>query len=35
VLLSDIVYYDEPPFDDGNYLAYGVDLAISTKESAD
>ena len=28
-------YYDDPPFDDGNYLAHGVDLAISTKESAD
>jgi predicted DNA-binding protein len=30
-----IHYYDEPPFEDGNYLAHGVDLAISTKESAD
>src|SRR5579862_6989922 len=35
VLLEDIHYYDEPPFDDGNHLAHGVDLAISTKESAD
>lgn len=35
VLPKDIQYYDEPPFDDGNYLAHGVDLAISTKESAD
>lgn len=35
VLPEDIQYYDEPPFDDGNYLAHGVDLAISTKESAD
>jgi hypothetical protein len=25
----------DPPFDDGNYLAHGVDLAIRTKESAD
>jgi hypothetical protein len=32
---EDIHYYDEPPFDDGNHLAHGVDLAISTKESAD
>src|SRR5580704_10034517 len=32
---EDIHYWDEPPFDDGNYLAHGVDLAISTKESAD
>lgn len=32
---EDIHYYDDPPFDDGNYLAHGVDLAISTKESAD
>jgi predicted phage terminase large subunit-like protein len=32
---GDICYYDDPPFDDGNYLAHGVDLAISTKESAD
>jgi predicted phage terminase large subunit-like protein len=32
---GDISYYDEPPFDDGNHLAHGVDLAISTKESAD
>jgi phage terminase large subunit-like protein len=32
---EDITYYDDPPFDDGNYLAHGVDLAISTKESAD
>jgi hypothetical protein len=35
VMLEDIHYYDDQPFDDGNYLAYGVDLAISTKESAD
>src|SRR5262249_1767433 len=35
VLPEDIYYYDDPPFDDGNYLAHGVDLAISTKESAD
>lgn len=35
VLPEDISYYDDPPFDDGNYLAHGVDLAISTKESAD
>jgi hypothetical protein len=35
VLPEDIHYYDDPPFDDGNYLARGVDLAISTKESAD
>jgi len=35
VLPEDIHYYDDPPFDDGNYLAHGVDLAISTKESAD
>jgi predicted phage terminase large subunit-like protein len=35
VLPEDIHYYDEPPFDDGNHLAHGVDLAISTKESAD
>lgn len=35
VLPADITYYDDPPFDDGNYLAHGVDLAISTKESAD
>jgi predicted phage terminase large subunit-like protein len=32
---EDIHWYDEPPFDDGNYLAHGGDLAISTKESAD
>jgi hypothetical protein len=32
---EDITYYDDPPFDDGNYLAHGVDLAISTKDSAD
>jgi len=25
----------DPPFDDGNYLAHGVDRAISTTESAD
>ena len=35
VLPEDISYYDELPFNDGNYLAHGVDLAISTKESAD
>src|SRR5271170_6882588 len=35
VLPEDIHYYDDPPFDDGNYLAHGGDLAISTKESAD
>jgi hypothetical protein len=35
VLPEDIHYYDDPPFDDGNHLAHGVDLAISTKESAD
>ena len=35
VLPEDICYYDDPPFDDGNHLAHGVDLAISTKESAD
>jgi len=35
VLPEDITYYDDPPFDDGNYLAHGVDLAISTKASAD
>jgi predicted phage terminase large subunit-like protein len=35
VIPEDIHYYDDPPFDDGNYLAHGVDLAISTKESAD
>ena len=35
VLPEDIHHYDDPPFDDGNYLAHGVDLAISTKESAD
>src|ERR1700731_2822329 len=35
VLPEDIHYYDAPPFDDGNHLAHGVDLAISTKESAD
>jgi hypothetical protein len=35
VLPEDIHYYDDPPFDDGNYLAHGVDLAIPTKESAD
>jgi predicted phage terminase large subunit-like protein len=32
---EDIHWYDDPPFDDGNHLAHGVDLAISTKESAD
>ena len=31
---EDIHHYDDPPFDDGNHLAHGVDLAISTKESA-
>jgi hypothetical protein len=35
VHLEDIHYYDTLPFDDGNHLAFGVDLAISTKESAD
>jgi predicted phage terminase large subunit-like protein len=35
VLPEDISYYDDLPFDDGNYQANGVDLAISTKESAD
>lgn len=35
VLAEDIQYYDDPPFDDGNYMAHGGDLAISTKESAD
>ena len=35
VLPEDIQYYDDLPFNDGNYLAHGVDLAISTKESAD
>jgi hypothetical protein len=35
VLPEDIHYWDDPPFDDGNHLAHGVDLAISTKESAD
>jgi predicted phage terminase large subunit-like protein len=35
VLPEDLHFYDDPPFDDGNYLAHGVDLAISTKESAD
>jgi predicted phage terminase large subunit-like protein len=35
VLPEDISYYDDSPFDDGNHLAHGVDLAISTKESAD
>jgi hypothetical protein len=34
VLPEDVHYYDYQPFDDGNHLAYGVDLAISTKESA-
>lgn len=32
---EDIEYYDELPFNDGNHLAHGGDLAISTKESAD
>ena len=31
---EDIHYYDDPPFDDGNHLAHGVDLAISSKQSA-
>lgn len=35
VLPEDITYYDDPPFDDRNYLPHGGDLAISTKESAD
>lgn len=35
VLPEDIHYYEEPPFDDDNMLGHGVDLAISTKESAD
>jgi hypothetical protein len=35
VFPEDIHYYDDPPFDDGNHLAHGVDLAISTNESAD
>lgn len=35
IVPEDIRYYDDPPFDDGNYLGHGVDLAISTKESAD
>jgi predicted phage terminase large subunit-like protein len=35
VLPEDIHYYDDPPFDDGNYMGHGGDLAISTKESAD
>jgi predicted phage terminase large subunit-like protein len=35
VFPEDMKYYDDPPFDDGNHLAHGVDLAISTKESAD
>jgi hypothetical protein len=35
VLPTDIHYYDDPPFDDGNHLVHGVGLAISTKESAD
>jgi hypothetical protein len=35
VFPEDIHYYDDDPtFDDGNYLAHGVDLAISTKASA-
>jgi predicted phage terminase large subunit-like protein len=32
---EDIHYYDDLPFDDGNIRSHGVDLAISTKESAD
>jgi hypothetical protein len=35
VFPEDICYNDDPPFDDGNHFAHGVDLAISTKESAD
>lgn len=35
VLPKDIRFYDDPPFDDGNYLAHGVDLGISTKERVD
>jgi len=35
VFPEDIHYYDEPPFDDGNQLAHGVDLTFTTKESAD
>ena len=30
VLPEDITYCETPPFDDDNYLAHGVDLAIST-----
>lgn len=35
VMPEDIHYYVDLPFDDGNHVAHGVDLAISTKESAD
>jgi hypothetical protein len=35
VLPADIHCYDDRPFDDGNHLAHGVALAISTKESVD
>jgi len=35
VLYEDLHWYDDPPFDDGNHIGHGVDLAISTKESAD
>jgi hypothetical protein len=31
-LLGVTAYYDDRPFDDGNHVAHGVDLAISTKE---
>jgi hypothetical protein len=34
VLPEDIVCYDKPPFDDGNHLAHGVDLAISADYTA-
>jgi hypothetical protein len=30
---EDIHYYDDPPFDDGNHLAHGVDLAIGPSRS--
>jgi predicted phage terminase large subunit-like protein len=35
ILPEDLHYYDDPPFDDGNYMAHGVDLAIGQKESSD
>lgn len=35
VVPDDIQYYDEDPFDDGNYIVRGVDLAISTEQTAD